>query len=45
MILIALTGWGQEKDRELTQTAGYDHHLIKPVDIRALQSVLASVGT
>lgn len=42
--LIALTGWGQEKDRQLTEAAGFDHHLIKPVDIRALQAVLASLG-
>ena len=41
--LVALTGWGQDRDRELTRSAGFDHHLIKPVDIRALQSVLASV--
>ena len=44
MTLIALTGWGQDRDRELTHTAGFDHHLIKPVDLRALQSVLASLG-
>ena len=28
--LIALTGWGQEKDRQESQAAGFDHHLIKP---------------
>ena len=41
--LIALTGWGQEKDRERTQAAGFDHHLVKPVDLHALQRLLASM--
>jgi signal transduction histidine kinase/CheY-like chemotaxis protein len=30
--LIALTGWGQEEDRRLAMEAGFDHHLVKPVD-------------
>ncbi|MGZ8245483.1 PAS domain S-box protein [Methylomagnum sp.] len=41
--LIALTGWGQEEDRRRTQAAGFDHHLVKPVDIERLQSLLAEV--
>jgi CheY-like chemotaxis protein len=41
--LIALTGWGQEKDRRDSEAAGFDHHLIKPVDIDALQSLLRAV--
>lgn len=40
--LVALTGWGQETDRERTRQAGFDHHLIKPVDLSALQTLLAS---
>jgi CheY-like chemotaxis protein len=39
MVLIALTGWGQEEDRQQTSAAGFDHHLTKPVppdDIEAL---------
>jgi signal transduction histidine kinase/ActR/RegA family two-component response regulator len=43
--LIALTGWGQEKDRRNSEAAGFDHHLIKPVDIDALQSLLRAVHT
>ncbi|HET8948683.1 MAG TPA: PAS domain S-box protein [Candidatus Polarisedimenticolia bacterium] len=39
-ILIALTGWGQEGDRRLTREAGFDHHLVKPVDPDALLEVL-----
>jgi two-component system CheB/CheR fusion protein len=30
--IIALTGWGQESDRERTRAAGIDQHLVKPVD-------------
>ncbi|TZF89861.1 hybrid sensor histidine kinase/response regulator [Cognatilysobacter lacus] len=40
MRLIALTGWSQPQDRERTRAAGFDHHLSKPVDIGALQSLL-----
>jgi signal transduction histidine kinase len=41
--LIALTGWGQARDRERTHQAGFEHHLVKPVDIQAMQAVLASL--
>jgi len=41
--LIAMTGWGQDEDRKRTRAEGFDHHLIKPPDIVALQTVLASV--
>lgn len=41
--LIALTGWGQERDRRDSEAAGFDHHLIKPVDIDALQGFLGAV--
>src|SRR6185295_19510159 len=34
--LIALTGWGQEQDRREALEAGFDHHLVKPVDIEVL---------
>jgi CheY-like chemotaxis protein/two-component sensor histidine kinase len=40
LVLIALTGWGQVEDRNRTQAAGFDHHLVKPADITALQTVL-----
>jgi signal transduction histidine kinase/ActR/RegA family two-component response regulator len=43
VMLIALTGWGQEKDRRDSRAAGFDHHLIKPVDIEALQGFLAAL--
>jgi CheY-like chemotaxis protein len=43
VILIALTGWGQEGDRRRTQEAGFDHHLVKPADIVALQALLVKL--
>ncbi|MBA3313692.1 MAG: PAS domain-containing protein [Planctomycetota bacterium] len=41
--LIALTGYGQESDRQAALAAGFDLHLTKPIDIRALRTVLAGV--
>jgi PAS domain S-box-containing protein len=41
--LVALTGWGQEADRQRTRDAGMDHHLIKPVSLDALQRVLGAL--
>jgi CheY-like chemotaxis protein/two-component sensor histidine kinase len=42
--LVALTGWGQESDRVRAREAGFNHHLIKPAEIGALQSLLSSLG-
>jgi CheY-like chemotaxis protein len=42
VLLIALTGWGQEEDRRRSREAGIDHHLVKPVDLTALEQLLAS---
>ena len=39
-VLIALTGWGQEKDRRLAATAGFDAHLTKPTDARQVIAML-----
>src|SRR5262249_12296662 len=44
VMLVALTGWGQEDDRRRTIEAGFDHHLVKPVDFDALKSLLAALG-
>jgi PAS domain S-box-containing protein len=41
--LIALTGWGQEEDRRHTREVGFDHHLVKPVDLESLQLLLADL--
>jgi CheY-like chemotaxis protein len=40
ILLIALTGWGQEEDRRRTREAGFDHHLVKPVELTALRAML-----
>ena len=40
-LLIAQTGWGQEQDRERTRQAGFDYHLVKPVDVAKVQEILA----
>lgn len=42
-VLIAVTGYGQEQDRKQTLAAGFDHHLVKPVDLQKLSSLLAEV--
>jgi CheY-like chemotaxis protein len=39
MILIALTGWGQEHDRRRTRAAGFDHHLLKPIEPDSLEQL------
>jgi CheY-like chemotaxis protein len=39
-LLVALTGWGQEEDRRRSREAGFDHHLVKPVDPDALEQLL-----
>jgi CheY-like chemotaxis protein len=38
--LIAITGWGQQSDKERAYAAGFDHHLTKPVDTRQLSALL-----
>jgi PAS domain S-box-containing protein len=43
MIVIAQTGWGQVEDRQRTREAGFDHHMVKPLDPRALRKLLADV--
>ena len=42
VVLVALTGWGQERDRRRTEAAGFDRHLAKPADLETLQDVLLS---
>ena len=41
MFLVALTGWGQDSDREHARAAGFDVHLVKPVDPALLHRVVA----
>jgi PAS domain S-box-containing protein len=42
IVIVALTGWGQEEDRRKSHAAGFDGHLVKPVDQTAIDSLLAS---
>ena len=39
--LVAVTGYGQDEDRQRAQTAGFAHHLVKPIEFPALQRILA----
>jgi PAS domain S-box-containing protein len=43
MLLVALTGWGQPKDRLESTEAGFDHHLVKPADPARLEKLLEDV--
>jgi len=44
LTLVALTGWGQDEDRDRSRDAGFDAHMVKPVDLDALLKLLASVS-
>lgn len=43
IFLVALTGWGQDDDRRKSREAGFDEHLVKPVDYDKLMALLAAV--
>jgi len=45
IMLVALTGYGSESDRQRSLEAGFDHHLVKPLDFGKLQEILATVET
>lgn len=42
LLLIALSGYGQQKDRDRSSEAGFDHHLLKPVNFKAIIDLLQS---
>jgi signal transduction histidine kinase len=44
VLLVALTGWGQEEDRRRAREAGFNEHLTKPVEPSALEELLARAG-
>ena len=44
MVLVALTGYGQEADRQFSREAGFDHHLTKPVDFGEVEKILTAVA-
>jgi hypothetical protein len=41
-LLVAFTGWGQDEDRRKSQEAGFDHHLVKPVDDVPIDRIIAT---
>jgi signal transduction histidine kinase/CheY-like chemotaxis protein len=43
-VLVALTGYGREEDKQRALAAGFDHHLTKPVEVDALEELVAQVG-
>jgi PAS domain S-box-containing protein len=43
VVLVALTGYGQDSDRQRALDAGFDHHLVKPVSVEALEQLLSSL--
>jgi CheY-like chemotaxis protein len=45
VVLVALTGWGQEQHRRRSAESGFNHHLTKPVEFDVLQQILAAADT
>ena len=45
VLLVALTGWGQDEDRERSLEAGFDHHLTKPPEPDVLDDLIAECGS
>ena len=44
LVIVAMTGYGQQADRDRTRRAGFDQHLVKPVDITTVEQILANAG-
>jgi PAS domain S-box-containing protein len=44
-VLVAITGYEREGDRQRSQQAGFDHHLVKPADFRKVREILAAAAT
>ena len=45
VLLVAVTGWGQQADRVASEQVGFDHHLVKPVELDAVQSLIAQLDS
>ena len=43
-VIAALTGWSRDEDRDRSERAGFDHLLVKPVEPKALEDLIAAVG-
>ena len=44
VVLVAMTGYGQESDRQRSKEAGFNHHLVKPPDFKKLERILEAVS-
>lgn len=44
VLLVALTGWGQNEDREKSRQAGFDHHLVKPVQVGRILELMKEMA-
>ena len=44
MVLVALTGWSQEEDRRRSYEAGFDHHIVKPIDFATVEKLLKDLN-
>jgi CheY-like chemotaxis protein len=44
VVLVALTGYGREEDKQQAMAAGFDYHLVKPVSTDALQGLVARLS-
>ena len=45
IVLVALTGWGQEEHRRRSAESGFNHHLTKPVELEVLQEILSTADS
>ena len=43
VVLVAVTGWGQQEDRRRSAESGFDHHLVKPLEPQAAEALIESV--
>jgi CheY-like chemotaxis protein len=43
LTLVAMTGWGRDEDRQRAFEAGFDHHVVKPLDLDRLRTLLQSL--
>ena len=44
VVLVAMTGYGQDSDRQRSANSGFDHHMVKPPDFIKLQEILATIS-
>jgi DNA-binding response OmpR family regulator len=42
LVLVAVTGYGTEEDRQRSEAAGFDYHFVKPIDFERLRTILSS---